>query len=81
MGAPMARNLKAAGHDVRAWNRSREKAEPLEQDGIVVAGSPAEALEGAEVVVTMLADAAAVHSVVVDGGALDAMRGTGAVLC
>ena len=29
MGAPMARNLAAAGHDVRGWDRSRDKAEAL----------------------------------------------------
>ena len=34
MGAPMARNLAAAGHEVRAWNRSRERAEPLAADGV-----------------------------------------------
>ena len=27
MGAPMARHIAAAGHDVTAWNRTREKAE------------------------------------------------------
>jgi 3-hydroxyisobutyrate dehydrogenase len=60
MGAPMARNLAAAGHEVRAWNRSREKAEGL---GATVAASPAEAVDGAEVVITMLADGQAVESV------------------
>jgi 3-hydroxyisobutyrate dehydrogenase len=60
MGAPMARNLVAADHEVRVWNRSREKAEGL---GAGVAGSPAEAAEGAEVVLTMLADGPAVESV------------------
>ena len=29
MGGPMARNLAAAGHEVRAWNRTRKKAEAL----------------------------------------------------
>jgi len=81
MGAPMARNIAAAGHEVRAWNRTREKAEPLAADGIAIAGTPAEAARGAGVVVTMLADAAAVHAVLVDGGALDAMGGDGGVLC
>ncbi|MFD3837280.1 NAD(P)-binding domain-containing protein, partial [Streptomyces sp. NPDC058642] len=48
MGAAMARNLARAGHTVRAWNRSRAKAEPLAADGIAVAGTPAEAVEGAD---------------------------------
>ncbi len=60
MGAAMARNLLAAGFEVRAWNRSREKAEPLADDGATVADSPAEAAEGAGFVLTMLADADAV---------------------
>src|SRR5215217_2841400 len=63
MGAPMARNLAAAGHEVRAWNRTRERAEPLAGHGVAVAGTPAQAVEGAEVVVTMLADGAAVEAV------------------
>jgi 3-hydroxyisobutyrate dehydrogenase len=63
MGAPMARNLVAADHEVRVWNRSREKAEGL---GAGVADSPAEAAEGAEVVVTMLADGPVVESVMED---------------
>jgi 3-hydroxyisobutyrate dehydrogenase len=72
MGAPMARNVRAAGHDVSAWNRSREKAEPLAQDGITVAGSVAVAVAGADVVVTMLADADAVEAVAAEAlGALD----------
>ena len=57
MGAPMARNLADAGHTVRAWNRTPAKAEGL---GATVAGSPAEAVEGADVVITMLADGRAV---------------------
>ena len=60
MGAPMARNLAGAGLPVRVWNRSKEKADPLSDAGAHVAGSPAEAVEGATVVLTMLFDAEAV---------------------
>src|SRR5690349_19676316 len=60
MGAPMAGNLARAGHDVRVWNRTRAKAEPLAKDGARVVDEPAEAVEGAEVVLTMLFDGAAV---------------------
>ena len=67
MGAAMARNLLKAGIEVRAWNRSREKAEPLEEDGAKVADSPAEAAEGADFLLTMLADADTVAEVVDDG--------------
>jgi 3-hydroxyisobutyrate dehydrogenase len=68
MGAPMARNLAAAGHEVRAWNRTKARAEGL---GAVVCTTPAEAIEGAEIVVTMLADgpstAAAIDRVLAPG--------------
>jgi 3-hydroxyisobutyrate dehydrogenase len=64
MGAPMARAIAAAGQEVRAWNRSPERARPLAEHGVAVAATPAEAVEGAEIVVTMLADGAAVEAVV-----------------
>ncbi|MFF8930165.1 NAD(P)-dependent oxidoreductase [Streptomyces longwoodensis] len=63
MGAAMARNLARAGHTVRAWNRSRAKAEPLAADGVTVAGTPAEAVTDADVVLTMLYDGPAVLDV------------------
>jgi 3-hydroxyisobutyrate dehydrogenase len=66
MGFPMARNLAAAGFDVRAWNRTRGKAEPLAEHGVTVVGTPAEAAEGADVLVTMLAAADAVAESVRD---------------
>ncbi|ARP71778.1 NAD(P)-dependent oxidoreductase [Streptomyces pluripotens] len=56
MGAAMARNLCRAGLTVRAWNRTRDKAEPLAAEGARVTGTPAEAVEGADVVLTMLYD-------------------------
>lgn len=66
MGAPMARNLAAAGHDVRVWNRSADKAAPLADQGCTVAGSAAEAAAGADVLLTMLYDLDAVRSVAAD---------------
>ncbi|MFJ3204278.1 NAD(P)-dependent oxidoreductase [Streptomyces sp. NPDC086989] len=60
MGAGMARNLLRAGLGLRVWNRTREKAEPLAAQGAVVADGPAEAVAGADVVLTMLTDGEAV---------------------
>ena len=60
MGLPMARNLMAAGYTVHAWNRSAERARPLERDGAEVFEDPAAAIEGCPYVVTMLSDAEAV---------------------
>ncbi|HEX8904524.1 MAG TPA: NAD(P)-binding domain-containing protein, partial [Longimicrobiaceae bacterium] len=64
MGLPMARNLAAAGHDVAAWNRTREKAEPLAEHGVRIVETPAEAAQDAEIAVTMLSDDHAVEEVV-----------------
>lgn len=63
MGAPMARCLVRAGHGVRAWNRSPEKAEALIADGAETFASPAEAVRGVDFVITMLSDGAAVTDV------------------
>ena len=68
MGAGMARNLAAAGIPLRVWNRTREKAEPLAEVGATVAGSPAEAVRGADVVLTMLYDADSVASALEEAG-------------
>lgn len=62
MGQAMAANLVAAGHQVRVWNRSPEKAKDLVAAGATLAHTPAEAAR-AGVVITMLADDAAVHAV------------------
>lgn len=56
IGAPMARNLARAGFTVRAWNRTRTKAEPLAADGVTVADSASDAVRDADVVVTVLPD-------------------------
>jgi 3-hydroxyisobutyrate dehydrogenase len=71
MGLPMARNAAGAGFEVRAWNRSPDRAKPLEQAGATVATTPAEAVRGSAIVVTMLSDADAVLDVVERGGAFD----------
>ncbi len=55
MGAGMARNIAAAGLPIRVWNRTPEHAEPL-ADVATVAPSVAAAVEGADVVITMLFD-------------------------
>jgi len=62
MGAGMARNIAAAGIPLRVWNRTRAKAEPLAEAGAEVADSAAEAVRGADVVVTMLFDTDSVRS-------------------
>jgi 3-hydroxyisobutyrate dehydrogenase len=63
MGQPMALNLARAGTPLVVWNRSAEKTEPLRAAGARVAASPAEVFGQARVVILMLADGAAIDSV------------------
>ncbi len=60
MGRGMAANLLAAGLHVRAWNRTAEKAASLAAQGAQPCGTPAEAANGADAVLTMLSDTDAV---------------------
>ena len=63
MGTPMAGRLLTAGHEVTVWNRTPARAEPLAAAGAMVAATPAAAVAGAEIVITMLADRAALAAV------------------
>jgi 3-hydroxyisobutyrate dehydrogenase len=64
MGAGMGHNILAAGIPLRVWNRTAAKARPLADAGAVLAAAPADAVRGADVVITMLGDGAHVASVV-----------------
>ena len=62
MGAPMARNLLHAGFNVRVWNRTLAKAAVVGVDARRTS-TPGDAAAGADVLITMLADGAAVEQV------------------
>jgi 3-hydroxyisobutyrate dehydrogenase-like beta-hydroxyacid dehydrogenase len=63
MGGRMAPRLLEAGHELVVWNRTAEKRDPLVGAGAKPAESPADAARGAEIVITMLADSAALRAV------------------
>lgn len=63
MGGPMAANVARGGYALTVYNRSPEKCRPLEELGAKAAASPREVAETSPVIVTMLADAAAVEAV------------------
>ncbi len=67
MGFPMTRRLLDAGYGVTAWNRSREKALRLQPFGGKVAASAAEAVQGADVVISMLENGPITRAVLEDG--------------
>ena len=73
MGFPMARRLCEAGHNVHAWNRSREKAERLQASGARVHAAAADAVREAEIVVCMLENGPVIEDVLFRQGAADGM--------
>jgi 3-hydroxyisobutyrate dehydrogenase-like beta-hydroxyacid dehydrogenase len=80
MGEPMARHLRAAGHDLRVWNRTAVKADRLTAAGAVLAASPAGAAKWAGVVFAMLADDTALRAALLGPGGAVATMDPGAVL-
>ncbi|MHB8613094.1 MAG: NAD(P)-dependent oxidoreductase [Candidatus Dormibacteraceae bacterium] len=68
MGGAMAHRLRSQGHEITLWNRTRQRAEAV---GVGrVAATPAEAVEKAEIVISILTDAGAVRAAFLgDGGA------------
>jgi len=74
MGTEMALRLVAADHELAVWNRSEGRTKPLIREGAIAAATPAEAELGADAVVTMLFDDAAVEEVLFgSNGLLDAL--------
>ena len=69
MGRAMAVNLRKAGHDVRAWNRTRKATVELASKSLSIVGTPDEAFAG-DVVISMLADDTAVRAVFLESGLL-----------
>ena len=75
MGRPMASNLRGAGFEVTAYNRSAARLEGWSAAGGRRAASPREAAESADVLVTMVSDTADVESVLFgESGAAGALR-------
>src|SRR6516164_4578860 len=68
MGAAIAQRLMEAGHQVTAWNRTREKLHAVTKAGATVAATPAELAERCATIITILTDAAAIAAVY-DGSA------------
>jgi 3-hydroxyisobutyrate dehydrogenase len=74
MGGAFARKLFEHKNDVIAYNRTKEKLEPLKSIGIKIAETPAEAVENSEVVILMLADANVINSVMINENVLQKVK-------
>lgn len=78
MGAPMAQRLHAAGYPLRVWNRTMAKTKPLQDNGIIAADTPQRAVNGADIIITMLENGAIVKQVLSE--AVQAMTTTAQVI-
>jgi 3-hydroxyisobutyrate dehydrogenase len=75
MGAPIAQNVLRAGFQVSVWNREPKAAAPLADAGAVLAPSPAAAVDGADVVITMVTNGDAVAQTMTGStGGLETLR-------
>ena len=63
MGSVMAPLFIEAGHQLTVFNRDKDKAEPLRNQGAIIASNPSEASQASEYIFTMLSDDAAVESI------------------
>jgi 3-hydroxyisobutyrate dehydrogenase-like beta-hydroxyacid dehydrogenase len=70
MGSRLARRLHSSGWNVQAWNRSADPAKMLARDGVAISSSIAKLVGNSEVVLSSLANDAAVRSVYFDDGGI-----------
>ena len=74
MGYPMGRRLRDAGYNLHVWNRTLAKAQRLATLGAIVHSNAAEAVRGADIVITMLDDGSVVNKVLFELGAANAIK-------
>src|SRR6266498_3051571 len=75
LGRAVAERLRATGHTVTVYNRTRARTEPLRAMGIQIAASEAEAMRDADCALLLLADAVAIRSVVLNAESHAALAG------
>ena len=63
MGLPMSKNLVKAGYNLTVFNRSKNKAEPLKEFGAKISNTLKDAVDGSDIIITMLTDDTAVDAV------------------
>src|SRR5712664_3406098 len=80
MGSRLTRRLHSSGWNVQAWNRSPDPAKSLARDGVMISSSIATLVADSEVILSCLANDAAVHSVYFDGGGVFSSAKPGTVI-
>jgi 3-hydroxyisobutyrate dehydrogenase-like beta-hydroxyacid dehydrogenase len=80
MGSRLVRRLDSFGWHLRAWNRSPKTADEIKKWGIAIAPSIADLAIGSDVIISSLANDAAVHSVYFDNGGVFSSAEPGTVI-
>ena len=74
MGLPMSKNIVKAGYNLTVFNRSKNKAEPLKEFGAKISNTLKDAVEGSDIVITMLTDDTAVDAVMNNSDFLENLK-------
>jgi 2-hydroxy-3-oxopropionate reductase len=80
MGFPMARRLCEAGHEVHVWNRTFAKAQLLSPFGAQAHATPGEAVQSADITITMLENGSVVSEVLFNHGTAKALAANSLVI-
>jgi|TARA_B100002051_G_scaffold203895_1_gene194144 2-hydroxy-3-oxopropionate reductase len=74
MGLPMSKNIAKAGYNLTVFNRSKNKAEPLKEFGAKISNTLKDAVDGSDIVITMLTDDTAVDAVINNSDFLENLK-------
>ena len=80
MGLPMSKNILKAGYNLKVFNRSKNKAEPLKEFGAEIYSSIKDVVKDSDVVITMLTDDTAVDDVMNSSDFLENLKLGGTVI-
>ncbi len=80
MGLPMAKNILKAGYNLKAFNRSKNKAVPLKDHGAKISNSIKEAVSDSDVVITMLTDDTAVDEIMSSSDFLGGLKSEATII-
>ena len=80
MGLPMAKNILKAGYNLKAFNRSQNKAAPLKDQGAEISSSIKEAVSDSDFVITMLTDDNAVDEIMSSSDFLKGLKSEATVI-
>ena len=80
MGLPMAKNILKAGYNLKAFNRSKNKADPLKNHGAEISNTIKEVVSDSDFIITMLTDDTAIDAVMNSPDFLESLKSGATVI-